>query len=67
MFNDKFFVSIIYIIVTEVYEKLKVLSSDFLIMKNVVAPLPLSSFPIKLICWGSFNLVYLLKSIAINS
>ena len=53
-------------IVTEFCEKLKVVSSDFSIIKNIVAPLSLSSFPIKLICCGSFNLVCLLKSIAIN-
>ena len=53
-------------IVTQFCQKLKVVSSDFSIIKNTVAPLPLSSFPIKLICCGSFNLVFLLKSIAIN-
>ena len=53
-------------IVTEFCEKLKVVSSDFSIIKNIVAPLSLSSFPIKLICCGSFNLVCLLKSIAIS-
>ena len=53
-------------IVTEFLEKLKVVSSDFSIIKNIVAPLASSSFPIKLICCGSFNLVCLLKSIAIN-
>ena len=62
-----FWVSIIYIIVAEFCEKLKVVSSDFSIIKNIVAPLSLSRFPIKLICCGSFNLVYLLKSIAITS
>ena len=53
-------------IVTEFCEKLKVVSSDFSIIKNIVAPLSLSSLPIKLICYGSFNLVCLLKSVAIN-
>ena len=53
-------------IVTEFYKKLKVVSSDFSMMKNIVAPVFFKSFPIKLICCGSFNLVYLLKSIAIN-
>ena len=53
-------------IVTEFCEKLEVVSSDFLMMKNIVAPVFLKSFPIKLICCGSFNLVCLLKSVAIN-
>ena len=45
-------------IVAEFCEKLKVVSSDFSMMKNIVALLVwLSSFPIKLICCGSFNLV----------
>ena len=61
-----FYVSIIYIIVTKFCEKLKVDASDFSIIKNIVAPVFLKSFPIKLICCGSFNLVCLLKSIAIN-
>ena len=62
-----FCVSIIYMIVTEFCEKLKVFSSDFSMIKNIVAPLFwFSSFPIKLICYGSFNFVCLLKSIAIN-
>ena len=52
--------------VTKFCEKLKVVSSDFSIIKNIVAPVFLKSFPIKLICCGSFNLVCLLKSIAIN-
>ena len=44
-------------IVTEFREKLKVVSSDFSMMKNIVAPWSwFSSFPIKLICCGSFNL-----------
>ena len=51
---------------TEFCEKLKLVSSDFSIMKNIVAPVYLKSLPIKLICCGSFNLVYLLRSIAIN-
>ena len=53
-------------IVTEFSEKLKVVSSDFSMMKNIVAPVFLTSVPIKLICCGSFNLGCLLKSIAIN-
>ena len=61
-----FCVSIIYIIAAEFCEKLKVISFYFSIIKNIVAPLSLSRFPIKLICQGSFNLVCLLKSIAIN-
>ena len=47
-------------------EKLKVVSSDFSMMKNIVVPLASSNFPIKLICCGSFNSVYLPESIAIN-
>ena len=53
-------------IVTEFCEKLKVVSSDFLMMKNIAAPRVFKNLPIKIICCGSFNLVYLLKSIAIN-
>ena len=53
-------------IVTEFSEKLKVVSSDFSMMKNIVAQSSYKSLPIKLICCGSFNLVCLLKSIAIN-
>ena len=53
-------------IVTEFCEKLRVVSSDFSMMKNIVAPRAAKSLPIKLICCGSFNLVYLLKSIAIS-
>ena len=51
---------------TEFCEKLKVVSSDFSIIKNVVAPRVFKSLPIKLICCGYFNLVSLVKSIAIN-
>ena len=61
-----FSVSIVYTIMREYCEKLKVVSSDFSIIKNIVAPVFLKSLPIKLICCESFNLVYLLKSIAIN-
>ena len=43
-----------------------VVYSDFSVMINIFAPLSFSSFPIKLICWGFFNLVHLVKSIAIN-
>ena len=53
-------------ILTEFCEKLKVISSDFSVMKNIVAPCVAKSLPIKLICCGSFNLVCLLKSIAIS-
>ena len=52
-------------IVAEFCEKLKLVSSDFLIMKNSVAPRVFKILPIKLIWCGSFNLVSLLKSIAI--
>ena len=61
-----FYVSIIYVIAAKFCEKLKVVSSDFSIMKNIVAPVFFKSFPIKLIYCGYFNLVCLLKSIAIN-
>ena len=54
-------------IVTEFREDLKVVSFDFSIMKNIFAPLVwFLRFPKKLICCGSFNLVCLLKSIAIS-
>ena len=53
-------------IATEFCEKLKVVSSDFPVIKNIVAPRVFKILPIKLICRGSFNLVCLLKSIAIN-
>ena len=61
-----FCVSIIYMIVTEFYEKLKVVSSDFSMIKNIVALSIFESLPVTLICCGSFNLVCLLKSVAIN-
>ena len=51
---------------TEFCEKVKVVSSDFSMMKKIVAPHVFKSLPIKLVCCGSFNLVCLLKSIAIN-
>ena len=57
-----FCVSNIYMIVAEFCEKLKVVSFDFSMMKNIVAP----SLPIKRICCESFNLICLLKSIAIS-
>ena len=53
-------------ILTEFCEKLRVVSSDFSMMKNIVAPLSSSSLPIKLICCfksGFSNLICLLKSI----
>ena len=53
-------------IVAEFCEKLKAVSFDFPIMEKIVAPLTSLGFPIKLISCGSFNLVCLLKSIAIN-
>ena len=53
-------------IVLEFCKKLRVASSDFSIIKNIVAPRVLKILPIKLICYGSFNLVCLLKSIVIN-
>ena len=53
-------------IVTEFRKKSKVVSSDFSIMKNIVAPLASSSFPIQLICRGSFNLVCLFKPVTID-
>ena len=49
----------------EFCEKLKVVSSDFSIMKKIVAPVFLKNLPMKLICCGSFNLVCLLRSIAL--
>ena len=51
---------------TEFSEKLKVVSSDFSIMKNTVAPRIFKILPIKLIFCGSCNLVCLLKSVSIN-
>ena len=68
LFNEfiTFCVSIIYIIVAEFCEKLKVVSSDFSIIKNIFAPNIFESLPIELIYCGSYNLVCLLKSIAIN-
>ena len=45
-------------IVTEFCEKLRVASSDFSMMKNIVAPRVAKSLPIKLICCGSFNLAF---------
>ena len=52
---------------TEFCKNSKVVSSDFSIMKNIVTPLFCSSIlPIKLICCGSFILVFLLRSIAIS-
>ena len=51
-------------IVTEFCEKLRVVSSDFSMIKNIIVPSVFESLPIKLIWCGS--LVYLLKSVAIN-
>ena len=64
--NLESFVSIIYMIVTEFCKKLRVVSSDFPMTKNIVAPRLAKNLPIKLISCGSFNLVCLLKSIAIS-
>ena len=53
---------------TEFYEKLKVISSDFSMMKNIVASLS-SGLSIKLICCSKSdfsNSLCLLKSIEIN-
>ena len=61
-----FCVPVIYMFVADFCEKFKVVSSDFIMMKNIVAPHVFKSLPIKLICCGSFNLVGLLKLIAIN-
>ena len=61
-----FCVSIVHMIVTEFCNKLKVVSSHFSMMKNIVAPRVLKSLSIKQICCEYFNLVCLLKSIAIN-
>ena len=48
---------------TEFCEKLKVVSSDFSMIKNIVAPVFFESFPIKLICCGSSDLVCLLNQL----
>ena len=56
-----------YMILTEFCEKLKVVSSNFSDIKNIVAPLSSSSLPIKLFCYfklGFSNWICLLKSIA---
>ena len=56
-------------ILTEFCKKLKVVSSDFSMMKNIVAPLSSSSLPIKLICYfkSEFsNSIYLRKSVAVS-
>ena len=55
-----------YMIVRKFCEKLKMVSYDFSMMKNIVAPCVFKSLPIKLTCYGSFNLVCLLKSIVIS-
>ena len=51
---------------TEFRQELKVVSSDFSKMKNIVAPRVAKSLLIKLICCGYFNLVCLPESIAIS-
>ena len=53
-------------IVPEFCENLEDVSSDSSMIKNTVAPVFFKRFPMKLICCGYFNLVCLLKSIAIN-
>ena len=53
-------------IVTEFCEKLRIVSSDFSIIKKILAPFLLESLPIKLICCGSFNFVCLLESVAVK-
>ena len=53
-------------IVAEFCETLKVVSSDFSMMKNIVTPRVFKSLPITLICCETFNLVCLLQSIVIN-
>ena len=56
-----------YKILTEFCENSKVVFSNFSMIKNIVDQWSwFSSLPIKLICWGFFNLVCLLKSIATN-
>ena len=45
---------------------MKFVSSDFLMIKKIVAPHVFKSWPLKLICCGAINLVCLLKSIEIN-
>ena len=58
-----------YMMLTKFCEKLKVISSNFSIIKNVVAPLSSSILPMKLICpfkSGFFNPVCLVKSITIR-
>ena len=50
----------------EFYKNSKVVSSDFSMIKNIVATRAAQSVPVKLICYGSLNLVFLLKSIVIS-
>ena len=52
-------------IVTEFCEKLKVVSSDFSMMKNIVAPRVFKSLPIKQFFCGSFSLVCLLNMLQV--
>ena len=52
-----FCVSVIYMILTDFCEKFKVVSSDFIMIKDIVAPRAFKSLPIKIICCGSFNLL----------
>ena len=59
----------LYMILIEFCEKLKVGSSDFPMIKNIVTPLSSSNLPIKLIyCFksGFSNSIGLLESVAIN-
>ena len=64
----RFFVFPFYMILTEFCENSKVVSSDFSMVKNIVALLS-SSMPIKSIYWFKLefsNSICLLKSIAID-
>ena len=54
---------------TELFENSKIVSSNFSMMKSIVALLSSSSLPIKLICCfksGFSNSICLLKSIGIS-
>ena len=58
-----------YMILPEFCEKLKAVSSDFSMMKKIVAPSSSSNLPMKLFCCfkSEFSdLICLFKSIAIN-
>ena len=51
-------------VLAEFCEKLKFVSSDFSMMKNIVAPLFPSSLPIKLIC--RFKSGFLIQFVCLN-